>query len=239
MRQIILDTETSGLDFRKGHRIVEIGCIEMIGRKPTQRRFHTYLNPECPIEAGAQAIHGLTNEALQDKSKFAEVAADFLEFIQGAELLIHNAEFDRGFLDNELGLLGRPLLDQVCSGIIDTLKLARDLRPGRKNSLDALCKEFDIDNSSRQLHGALLDAELLAEVYLAMTRGQETLLMDLDEAVPVAMQVNANGTSTPRIVLRASSEELLEHDRVLAEIAKASKGKCLWQTEVNVEPAAG
>jgi DNA polymerase-3 subunit epsilon len=237
MRQIILDTETSGLDFRKGHRIVEIGCIEMIGRKPTQRRFHTYLNPECPIEAGAQAIHGLTNESLQDKPKFAEVAADFLEFIQGAELLIHNAEFDRGFLDNELGLLGRPLLDQVCSGIVDTLKLARDLRPGRKNSLDALCKEFDVDNSGRQLHGALLDAELLAEVYLAMTRGQENLLMDLDETVPIAIQVNADGVSTPRIVLRASSAELLEHDRVLAEIAKASKGKCLWQADA--ESAAG
>jgi DNA polymerase-3 subunit epsilon len=209
----------------------------MIGRKPTQRRFHTYLNPECPIEAGAQAIHGLTNESLQDKPKFAEVAADFLEFIQGAELLIHNAEFDRGFLDNELGLLGRPLLDQVCSGIVDTLKLARDLRPGRKNSLDALCKEFDVDNSGRQLHGALLDAELLAEVYLAMTRGQENLLMDLDETVPIAIQVNADGVSTPRIVLRASSAELLEHDRVLAEIAKASKGKCLWQADA--ESAAG
>jgi len=231
MRQIVLDTETSGLDFRKGHRIVEIGCIEMIGRKPTQRRFHTYLNPECPIEAGAQAVHGLTNEDLQDKPKFVEIAKDFLDFIQDAELLIHNAEFDRGFLDNELGLLGRPPLDQVCSGIVDTLKLARELRPGRKNSLDALCREFDIDNSGRHLHGALLDAELLAEVYLAMTRGQENLLMDLDEVVPAAAQNNAVGASAALLVLRASSEELLEHERVLSEIAKASKGKCLWQAE--------
>lgn len=231
MRQIVLDTETSGLDFRKGHRVVEIGCIEMVSRKPTQRRYHTYLNPECQIEAGAQAVHGLTNEDLQDKPKFAEIAADFLDFIQGAELLIHNAEFDRGFLDNELGLLGQPPLDQVCSGIVDTLKLARELRPGRKNSLDALCREFDIDNSGRQLHGALLDAELLAEVYLAMTRGQENLLMDLDEAVPAAAQHDAAGLSATLIVLRASSEELLDHERVLAEIAKASKGKCLWPTE--------
>jgi DNA polymerase-3 subunit epsilon len=232
MRQIVLDTETSGLDFRKGHRIVEIGCIEMISRKPTQRRFHTYLNPECQIDAGAQAVHGLTNEDLQDKPKFADIAKDFLDFIQDAELLIHNAEFDRGFLDNELGLLGQPPLGQVCSGILDTLKLARELRPGRKNSLDALCKEFDIDNSGRQLHGALLDAELLAEVYLAMTRGQENLIMDLDEATPEASRNNSIGVSTPQFVLRASCEELLEHERILEEIAKASKGKCLWQSEL-------
>lgn len=227
MRQIILDTETSGLDFRKGHRIIEIGCIEMIGRKLTQRRFHVYLNPECPIEAGAQAVHGLTNEDLQDKPKFAEVAAEFIDFIQGAELLIHNAEFDRGFLDNELGLLGKPPLDQLCAGIVDTLLLARGLRPGRKNSLDALCREFGVDNSNRQLHGALLDAELLSEVYLAMTRGQETLLMDFDEAVPEIAQ-QASGNAAPRIVLRASAEELAEHERVLAEVDKASKGKCVW-----------
>lgn len=231
MRQIILDTETSGLDYKKGHRIVEIGCVEMIGRKLTQRSYHVYLNPECQIEAGAQAIHGLTNEDLQDKPKFAEIAGEFVDFIQGAELLIHNAEFDRGFLDNELGLIGKPALGLICSGIVDTLKLARELRPGRKNSLDALCKEYAIDNSGRQLHGALLDAELLADVYLAMTRGQDNLIMDLDVAPAPDAQIPIEGFSAaPLCVLRASSEELLAHERVLAEISRESKGTCVWQS---------
>lgn len=231
MRQIVLDTETSGLDYKKGHRVIEIGCIELVNRKPTQRRYHVYLNPEFQIDAAAQAVHGLSNEDLADKPKFAEVANEFIEFIRGAELLIHNAEFDRGFLDNEFGLLGMPPLAEVASGIVDTLKLARDMRPGRRNSLDVLCKEFDVDNSGRQLHGALLDAELLAEVYLAMTRGQDTLLMDLDD-VPAhqAMQL-AGGEAVPRVVLRASEEELAEHERVLGEVAKESKGKCLWLAE--------
>ncbi len=231
MRQIVLDTETSGLDYKKGHRIIEIGCIELISRKPTQRRYHAYLNPECQIDAGAQAVHGLTNEDLQDKPKFAEIAAEFIDFIQGAELLIHNAEFDRGFLDNEFGLMGQPPLSSICASVIDTLKLARELRPGRKNSLDALCREYAIDNSGRQLHGALLDAELLAEVYLAMTRGQENLIMELDDTPSPTAHLNVIGVSAPLIVLRASSEELAEHERVLAEIAKESKGKCMWLAE--------
>lgn len=234
MRQIVLDTETTGLEFRLGHRVIEIGCVELIGRKLTNRRFHHYLNPERPIEAGAQAVHGLTNEFLQDKPKFAEIAAEFQDFVRGAELVIHNAAFDLGFLNNELELLGREALDQVCGGVTDTLRLARELRPGRKNSLDALCTEYAIDNSGRQLHGALLDAELLAEVYLAMTRGQENLIMDLDLAPTAGAQLLPAGERLALVVLRASAEELAEHARVLAEIAKESKGKCVWQVEPSV-----
>ncbi|WP_154717205.1 DNA polymerase III subunit epsilon [Sterolibacterium denitrificans] len=231
MRQIVLDTETTGLDYKKGHRIIEIGCVELINRKVTQRRYHVYLNPEFEIDAAAQAVHGLSNEYLADKPKFAEAASEFTDFIQDAELLIHNAEFDRGFLDNEFALLGKPPLADLTAGIIDTLKLAREMRPGRRNSLDVLCKEFDVDNSGRQLHGALLDAELLAEVYLAMTRGQDTLLMDLDDAPAIATPQTTDTTALPRIVLRATETELAEHERVLAEIAKESKGKCLWLAE--------
>lgn len=230
MRQIVLDTETSGFDFRKGNRIVEIGCVELSGRNTTQRRFHAYLNPECPIEDGAQNVHGLSLEFLQDKPKFADIAQEFIEFIQGSELLIHNAEFDCGFLNNEFALLGLPVVAEICGNVIDTLKVAREMRPGRKNSLDALCKEFGIDNSGRQLHGALLDAELLAEVYLAMTRGQDNLMMELEDA-PSAALTKTVDCSKPRIILRASSEELQDHERVLAEIAKESKGKCLWQVD--------
>lgn len=232
MRQIVLDTETTGLDYKKGHRIIEIGCVELINRKVTQRRYHIYLNPEFEIDAAAQAIHGLSNEDLADKPKFAEAANEFIDFIQDAELLIHNAEFDRGFLDNEFALLGKPPLADLTAGIIDTLKLAREMRPGRRNSLDVLCKEFDVDNSGRQLHGALLDAELLAEVYLAMTRGQDTLLMDLDDAPAIETPQHAADTAAQsRIILRASEAELAEHARVLGEITKESKGKCLWLAE--------
>lgn len=182
MRQIVLDTETTGLDHRMGDRIIEIGCVELLNRKLTGQRFHRYLNPEREVEAGALAVHGLTNEFLHDKPKFDEVAAEFLDFIQGAELVIHNAGFDVGFLNNELALSQAAPLEQCCAGVVDTLKLARELHPGRKNSLDALCERYAIDNSGRMLHGALLDAELLAEVYLAMTRGQDSLIMELDAA---------------------------------------------------------
>ncbi|TRZ55905.1 MAG: DNA polymerase III subunit epsilon [Rhodocyclaceae bacterium] len=228
MRQIVLDTETTGLEHRHGHRVIEIGCVELVGRKLTNHRFHHYINPERQIDAGAQAVHGLTNEFLQDKPRFAEIAAEFLDFIRGAELVIHNAAFDLGFLNNELEILGQEPLSTVCGEVIDTLRLARELRPGRKNSLDALCSEFDIDNSGRQLHGALLDAELLAEVYLAMTRGQENLIMDLDMTPRSEALTMQAGSRLPLIVLRATAEELAENERVLAEIAKESKGKCVW-----------
>ncbi|MFA6314544.1 MAG: DNA polymerase III subunit epsilon, partial [Sterolibacterium sp.] len=180
------------------------------------------------IEAGAQAVHGLTNEFLQDKPKFAEIVAEFLDFVRGAELVSHNAAFDLGFLNSELALLEQEPLGTVCGDVIDTLRLARELRPGRKNSLDALCSEYAIDNSGRQLHGALLDAELLAEVYLAMTRGQENLIMDLDMTPRHEAVTMPAGNRSPLTVLRATAEELAANERVLAEIAKESKGNCVW-----------
>lgn len=229
MRQVILDTETTGLEYRLGDRVIEVGCVELADRKLTGRRFHKYINPEREIDAGAQAVHGLTNEFLADKPVFAEIVDEFLEFIQGAELIIHNAAFDVGFLNHEFGLLQRGSLDGVCGGVIDTLRMARELRPGKRNSLDALCNEYGIDNSGRQLHGALLDAELLAEVYLSMTRGQESLMMDLE--APMAGLQAAGGLAErgPLRVLRASAEELQAHEQVLEELDKECRGACLWR----------
>ncbi len=227
VRQVMLDTETTGLEWRQGDRVIEIGCVELLNRKLTGKRFHRYLNPERPIAAGAQAVHGLTDEFLADKPKFAEIAEELLEFVAGAEVIIHNAPFDTGFLDYELGLIDRGPFKSACDAITDTLKMARDLRPGKKNSLDALCSEFGVDNSGRQLHGALLDAELLAEVYLAMTRGQESLVMDLDSGAAAIAFIK--GEHPPIRVVAAAAEELAEHERVLAEIDKESKGKTLWR----------
>jgi DNA polymerase III subunit epsilon len=229
LRQIILDTETTGLEFKLGDRVIEIGCVELLGRKLTQRRFHRYLNPGRAIDAGAQAVHGLTAEFLQDKPKFAEIAAEFVDYVRGAELVIHNASFDVGFINNELELAGQEPLSQICAGVVDTLRMARELHPGRKNSLNALCERYAIDHSGRTLHGALLDAELLAEVYLAMTRGQESLIMDLEAMPPGSALTRQSGDRPPLKVLRASPEEEAEHERVLAEIAKESKGKCVWR----------
>lgn len=226
-RRIFLDTETTGLEYRRGDRIIEVACVEMFDRKLTGRHFHKYINPERDIEAGAQAVHGLTSEFLADKPLFAAIADELCDFIAGAELIIHNAPFDIGFLNNEFGLMKREPVTALCAGVIDTLRMARDLRPGKKNSLDALCSEFAIDNSSRQLHGALLDAELLAEVYLAMTRGQDSLMMDLEMTSGGAFGV-ADQDRPPLLVLNASPEELADHERVLQEIGKESKGNCLW-----------
>lgn len=228
MRKVILDTETTGLDFRAGDRIVEIGCVELRGRQLTGQRFHAYINPDREVPQGAIEIHGLTNEFLADKPKFAGIVDDFVEFIRGAELVIHNAAFDVGFLNNELGLLQLESIDQLCSEVIDTLRMAREMRPGKKNNLNALCAEFGVDNSGRQVHGALLDAELLAEVYLAMTRGQNTLEIAFDSA-PVDYSAGGTRQRPPLVVLRASDEELAEHERVLGEIARESKGNCLWR----------
>lgn len=227
LRQVILDTETTGLDHRTGDRVIEIGCVEMRGRRLSGERFHRYLNPERAVDPGAVAVHGLTDEFLADKPKFKDIAADFVEFVRGAQLIIHNAQFDVGFLDNELTLLKLPRLSEICGvAPIDTLRMARDLRPGRKNSLDALCGEFGVDNSNRQWHGALLDAELLAEVYLAMTRGQNSLEIDFDS--PRKPRRVATGERAPLIVQPATEAELVAHARVLAEIGKESKGNCLW-----------
>jgi DNA polymerase-3 subunit epsilon len=229
LRQIVLDTETTGLDHRMGDRIIEIGCVELLNRKLTGQRFHRYINPEREVEAGALAVHGLSNEFLQDKPRFGEIVAAFLDFIRGAELIIHNAAFDTGFLDNELALQQQAPLGRICTGIVDTLKMARELHPGRRNSLDALCERYAIDNSGRTLHGALLDAELLAEVYLAMTRGQETLLMELESPPAEGLRTALPAERPALRVVRASAEEQAKHERVLAEIGQESRGNCLWQ----------
>jgi DNA polymerase-3 subunit epsilon len=226
MRRIVVDTETTGLDPKQGHRIIELAAIELDGRKLSLRRFHRYLNPEREIEAGAVAVHGLTYERLQNEAKFADIAVSFMEFIEGAELIIHNAPFDMSFINHELDLIGLPPLQNV---VMDTLKVAREMHPGKKNSLNALCTRYEIDNSHRSLHGALLDTELLAEVYFAMTRGQDSLLGD-DQA-PKTRQpaVLSNDASRPKLrVLEPSAEELAEHAQRLADIDKASKGNCLW-----------
>jgi DNA polymerase-3 subunit epsilon len=228
VRQVMLDTETTGLEWKAGDRVIEIGCVELLNRKLTGQRFHRYLNPGRTIAAGAQAVHGLTDEFLADKPKFAEIADELIEFLNGAEVIIHNAPFDVGFLDYELSLIDRGPLKTACDAITDTLRMARDLRPGKKNSLDALCSEFGVDNSGRQLHGALLDAELLAEVYLAMTRGQESLMMDLDSGTAAAIAF-IKGEHPPLRIVSPTAEELAEHERVLAEIDKESKGKTLWR----------
>jgi len=228
MRKVILDTETTGLDFRTGDRLVEIGCVEMLGRQLTGLRFHKYINPEREVPPGATAVHGLTTEFLADKPKFLEVVDEFMDFVRGAEIIIHNAAFDVGFLNNELGLLQKDSIEQLSQCVTDTLRMAREMRPGKTNNLNALCSEFGVDNASRTLHGALLDAELLAEVYLAMTRGQNSLTMDF--AAPAAsIAATEISERAPLRVLRASETELADHARVLAEIDKESKGKCLWK----------
>ncbi len=238
MRQIVLDTETTGLDWRSGHRIIEIGCVELLNRVPTGRDFHKYINPERDIDAEAEAVHGISRDDLADKPKFAGIVEEFEDFVRDAELVIHNAAFDIGFLDNELvNLLRRPAMAELCAGVVDTLRLAKEQNPGKKASLDALCQLHGIDNTRRTRHGALLDAELLAEVYLAMTRGQESLMMALEEepAPELACDPGALAARPPLRVLRASAEELAEHDRVLGDIAKANRGRCLW---LPPEPAA-
>ncbi len=226
MRQVVLDTETTGLDARSGDRIIEIGCVEMVARKLTGHRYHVYINPERQIDAGALAVHGISNDFLLDKPKFAQIAAEFCDFVKDAELIIHNAAFDLGFLDAELGRLKRPPVKDLCGGVVDSLKLARELHPGRKNSLDVLCDRYEIDNSHRTLHGALLDAELLAEIYLAMTRGQESLLMDEEPLPPAATDETGERVRPSLLVQWADEAEQAAHEAYLAEIAK--KAKCLW-----------
>lgn len=227
MRRVILDTETTGLDHRTGDRVIEIGCVEMIGRRLTGVHFHKYLNPERDIDPGAVKVHGLTAEFLADKPRFADIAGEFIEFVRGAELVIHNAAFDIGFLNHELELIEQENLERLCRNVVDTLHMARELRPGKKNNLNALCSEFGIDNSGRQLHGALLDAELLAEVYLAMTRGQNSLAIEF--AAPTDRPLVSGHERAPLVVLQPTAEELNAHEQVLEAIARESKGVCLWR----------
>ena len=227
MRKIVLDTETTGLYPEQGHRIIEIAAIELHGRQVTSRHFHHYLDPEREVDEGAARIHGFTWDMLRGRAKFADIAASFLEFVAGAQLIIHNAPFDMGFINHELKLLGLPALQNE---LIDTLKVAREMHPGKKNSLDALCGRYEIDNTHRSLHGALLDTELLAEVYFAMTRGQHSLL---GEDAPVARLPAVFNTDAKRAsvrVLQPTDEELAAHAQQLLDIDKASKGACLWKT---------
>ena len=231
MRQIFLDTETTGLNPESGDRIVEIGCIEMVNRRLTGETRHVYLNPERKGQEEAIRIHGLTDEFLADKPKFAEVATDLLEFLAGAEVIIHNAAFDVGFLNAELKRLKREPFHTIAAKVTDTLLMARETYPGKANSLDALCRRLEVDNSNRTLHGALLDAGLLAEVYIRLTRGQDSLVIHHDDGGPAAHQaVMATDLSQlPLWVVEPDADELAEHEAVLADLDKASGGKTVWR----------
>jgi DNA polymerase-3 subunit epsilon len=228
-RQIILDTETTGLDPALGHRILEVAAVELIDRRLTGNHLHRYINPGRASDDGALQVHGLTEDFLRDKPKFAEVAGELLSFITEGELVIHNASFDLSFLDTEFALLNLKPVRHYCPGVIDTLAMARELHPGKRNNLDALCDRYQIDNSKRTLHGALLDANLLAEVYLAMTRGQDSLIIDMAPAPQVVAATRRAAGSLDLVVLHANDAELAEHERRLAEIDKESKGATLWR----------
>ena len=237
MRQIILDTETTGLEPKQGHRIIEIGCIELINRRKTERNFHQYLNPERDIEDGAFNIHGLSNEFLSDKSRFADIAQEFIDFIRDGELIIHNAPFDVGFINAELKLLGKKWgkIEDYCT-VFDTLLLAREKHPGQKNNLDALCKRYEVDNSQRDLHGALLDAQILLDVYLQMTGGQTDLTFHsvaTSHGVKGKSEQYINNKHKKLVVIEPTENELAEHRMLLESIKDKNKGKCIWiETEL-------
>ena len=237
MRQIILDTETTGLEPKQGHRIIEIGCIELINRRKTERNFHQYLNPERDIEDGAFNIHGLSNEFLSDKSRFADIAQEFIDFIRDGELIIHNAPFDVGFINAELKLLGKKWgkIEDYCT-VFDTLVLAREKHPGQKNNLDALCKRYEVDNSQRDLHGALLDAQILLDVYLKMTGGQTDLTFHsvaTSHGVKGKSEQYINNKHKKLVVIEPTENELAKHRMLLESIKDKNKGKCIWiETEL-------
>lgn len=235
MRQIVLDTETTGLEHAQGHRLIEVGCVELVNRKLTGRHFHRYINPEREIDAGAIEVHGITNEMLADKPLFSHIVDELLEFVRDAELIIHNAPFDIGFLNSELTLLGRTdRIDRIC-GVVDTLVMARQRHPGQKNNLDALCQRYGVDNSQRELHGALLDAEILADVYLAMTGGQTALALASSEAESASSAQQAVEIRRSKIpaealkVVYASATELAAHAAQLELLDKKSSGKTVFK----------
>jgi DNA polymerase III subunit epsilon len=241
MRQVILDTETTGLEPEQGHRIIEIGCVELVNRRKTGRTFHRYLRPDRQVDRGALQVHGITNEFLAQQPRFQEVAEELLEFLRGAELIIHNAAFDLAFLDAELKRLpAAPRSIRDLCGVIDTLPLARQLHPGQRNSLDALCKRYGVDNSQRELHGALLDAQILLDVYLAMTGGQRALILsDVSEVrlnVSIESDFSVQRPAGGLRIVRASSEELEAHERALKTIDKSSGGKTIWRALESVAP---
>jgi DNA polymerase-3 subunit epsilon len=234
MRQIFLDTETTGLSAENGDRVIEIGCVELLHRKLTGNNLHFYLNPERDSHEDALRVHGITNEFLKDKPKFGEVVDQFLEYIAGAEVIIHNAPFDVGFLNKELELQGRQPFTTFVDGITDTLVMAKEMFPGKRNSLDSLCDRLEVDNSGRTLHGALLDAELLADVYINMTRGQDALLMEVesnDEQTRSAEYVDLSSFQLP--VIAASEQEMVQHEDLLAQLDKSSGGKTVWRNVQN------
>jgi len=234
MRQIVLDTETTGLEPTEGHRIIEIGCVELLDRRLTRNNFHQYLRPDREIHQGAVQVHGITDEFLCDKPRFPDIAEDFIGYVRGAELIIHNAPFDVGFLNQELGLWREDAepIDKLCR-ITDTLIMAKSLHPGQRNNLDALCKRYEVDNSQRDLHGALLDAKILADVYLAMSGGQVSLSLGAAHGGPGTGGARGgphrlSGQRPPLVVVRAGAEELAAHQARLAAIGAASGGECLW-----------
>ena len=231
MRQIILDTETTGLSPANGDRMVELGCVELLNRKLTGNNKHYYLNPERDSDEGALKVHGLTTEFLSDKPKFAQIADDFLAYIAGCdEIIIHNAPFDVGFLEAELARAGKNRFSSYAAKVVDSLAMAKHQFPGKRNSLDALCDRLGVDNSGRKLHGALLDAELLADVYIGLTRGQDALLMDVGSQEKTATTETINLAQYELPVLTPSLEELAAHDAVLLQLDKASSGKTVWRT---------
>ena len=232
MRQVVLDTETTGLETSRGHRIIEIGCVELVNRRASGRHYHSYLNPEREVDEGARAVHGLSLADLAGRPRFIEVADELIAFISGAELIIHNASFDVGFLDAEFLRLAReptPRIDSLCT-VLDTLSLAREMHPGQRNNLDALCKRYGIDNSHRELHGALLDARILADVYLAMTGGQSALALDdSPRRDSVRFTAAAGNEGPPLIVVAATDEERRAHEQMQELLHKESHGHCLWR----------
>ena len=231
MRQIFLDTETTGLSPENGDRIVEIGCVELVNRKLTGKNLHFYLNPERDSHEDALKVHGISNEFLKDKPKFGEIAGELLEYLQGADVLIHNAPFDVGFINKELELQKRPPLKNYVNSVADTLAMAKDMFPGKRNSLDALCDRLGVDNSGRTLHGALLDAELLADVYIYMTRGQDALLIEVEDSSDSKKRLYAIDMQSLKLtVISASEQELGAHEEVLLQIDKASNGQTLWRS---------
>jgi DNA polymerase-3 subunit epsilon len=239
MRQIVLDTETTGLSAEGGDRIIEIGCVELVARKLTGNNKHFYLNPERDSHEDALKVHGISNEFLRDKPKFAAVADDLVEYLAGAEIIIHNAAFDVAFLNKELELIGKPPLRSYVGQVTDTLAMAKEMYPGKRNSLDALCDRLGVDNSGRTLHGALLDAELLADVYINLTRGQDALLIDVADSHAVngiVTRVDLTVFTLP--VLLANDQEAAAHEEVLKQLDKASGGKTLWRIETRPAPMA-
>lgn len=229
-RQIVLDTETTGLEVTQGHRVIELAAVEIVNRRVTGSTYQRYLNPDREIDAGAREVHGIDVEFLRDKPRFQDIGREFVAFIEGAELIIHNAAFDVGFLNAELALAGMLPLAQVCPKVTDTLRMAKELHPGKRASLDALCERYAVDNSHRSVHGALLDAGLLAEVYLAMTRGQDSLMMDISHPqMPTAVEENLSAAALALPILPANEQELQAHEGVLDDIGSALKGVALWR----------